>query len=330
MHAASFENCSESVIAFIEASKSTLIAGICWFTHPLIFQALQKAIASKVQVKLLLDYDHINFQPRGLEFLALEKAGATIMAYAGPGLLHHKFAVADGCRVLTGSYNWTRAAQRDHVVIVHDMELARHFALAFEEMASRCQSLAQLRDILPRQLSFSQLYRPALWSLHDLRRHVVSGAKTWLVDAKTPQEWSRWLKQQRHSLPLKHLASNWPCTDIIDVPNLHHWLSATNLRPATRALLMRYGLRLRVGDVLVAVTAAGTLLGAGIVGSDAEILADNPEQVSRFVQWLELKDATAELIVKQPALRSGIRRYSGSALELIATMERYPDADLTI
>jgi len=321
MHASSFKNCAESVIAFLDTSKSTLIAGVCWFTHPLIFEALQKACARKIQVKLLLDYDHINFQPRGLDFLTLEKAGAAVMAYTGPGLLHHKFAVADGCRVLTGSYNWTRAEQLDHVVVVHDVDLAHQFTQAFAALASKCQPIAVLRNLQPRHLSFSQLYRPALWSMHDLRRSVVSGAKTWLVVAKTTQEWNHWHNHQRHSLSLKQVASNWPCTDILDEPTLRHWLAGTSLRPATRTQLTRYGLRLRIGDILVAATPLGTLLGAGIVGSDAEILADKPCLISRFVQWLPLDAPTIEPLLKLPTLRSGIMRYHGSALELIAKME---------
>jgi PLD-like domain len=321
MHTAHFENCAENVIAFIDAAQSTLIAGICWFTHPQIFQALHKALARNVKLSLLLNYDHINFQPRGLDFRALEKAGATVLAYPGPGLLHHKFAVADGCRVLTGSFNWTRAAQCDHVVIVQDMDLARQLIQGFEEMSAKCRPLAQMRELPPRQLSFSQLYQPSLWSLHDLRRRVVSGAKTWMVIAKTPRDWDLWRHQQRHVLPLKIMSANWPGADMLDEPAHRQWLASAPMRPAVRALLTRYCLRMRVGDVLVAASTTGNLLGAGIVGASAEWLADNPGKVSRFVQWLEPESTSLQLEVKPQAQRSGIRRFCGSALELIAKME---------
>lgn len=128
MHYATFQNCDQTVISFFDTAQNSLLVGMCWFTHPVIFQSVQRACARKVSVKIMLDYDHINFQPRGLDFGALEKAGAIVMGFTGPGLLHYKFAIADGCRVLSGSYNWTRTEQYDHLAVVLDADLAAQFS----------------------------------------------------------------------------------------------------------------------------------------------------------------------------------------------------------
>ncbi len=315
MQTASFQHCADTVIAFIDAARTSLQVAICWFTHPLVFQALQRAAARNVHVTLLLDYDHINFQPLGLDFPALEAAGATVLAYPGPGLLHHKFAVADSCQVLTGSFNWTRTNQRDHVAVVQDMGLAAQFSAAFEVLANACRPLNELSLIPPRALSFAQLYQPNLWSVHDLRKHVLAGAKTWLSVAKTNQEWERWLHGQRHRVMAKNMRRHWPCADILDEPAFLHWLEGTVMRPATRAALRRYGLRLRAGELLVAASPSGAFLGIGVVGGDVELLAEKPGELSRFVQWLESDELFP---LKMPTTRAGVMRFGGSALELIA------------
>jgi hypothetical protein len=321
MHNSTFQNCAATTIAFIDSARSSLSVAICWFTHPAIFNAVRDACSRNVRVKIVLDYDHINFHPRGLDFTALEKAGATVLGYTGPGLLHYKFAVADSCCLLTGSYNWTRAEQCDHLTIIQDPALAAQFSTALAEITAQCQPLAQLRNIPPRQISFSQLYRPTLWSIHDLRKGVVSGAKTWLVVSKTGQEWQRWTSTQRHCLPVKCSVSPWVSAEVWDEQSFRRWLLIPSIRPATRQLLTRYCLRVQQGDILIALTPTGALLGAGIVGAAPEILAEMPEVISRFVQWLMLKESPDENALKFPNLKGGITRYKGSALELIAAME---------
>ena len=54
MHNANFQNCAESVIAFIDATQSTLIVGICWLTHPLIVARVLLTWATPKSAKLNL------------------------------------------------------------------------------------------------------------------------------------------------------------------------------------------------------------------------------------------------------------------------------------
>ncbi len=51
--------------------------------------------------------------------------------------MHHKFALFDGARLMTGSYNWTRsAAQHNHenLVVSDDHELVGAFGKTFERL----------------------------------------------------------------------------------------------------------------------------------------------------------------------------------------------------
>lgn len=325
-----FHHCSVAVIDFVNTAQSSLKIGICWFTHPAIFEAVKNALSRNVQVHLALDYDHINFHPQGLDFTGLEKMGAVVLGYTGPGLLHYKLAIADDCRVLTGSYNWTRAEQQDYVLILQDTVLARQFTAAFEDIARACRTLPDLRNTPPRQLAFGQLYHPTLWSPQDLRKRIVSGAKTWLTLVENDKEWHYWLTQQTHALALK-CAGSWPVGDLWDPAAFREWLQTAPLSATTRHQLYRYCIRLQPGDVLIAVGRDGQTLGAGIVGGDpvSEVVKDEAGTkktgisrfwISRFVQWLELPSARSRQVIVLPAgMRAGdIALFRGSALALIS------------
>lgn len=52
--------------------------------------------------------------------------------------MHHKFAIVDGQSLITGSYNWTRGATRNHenVTVLSDSELIEAFSKEFERLWS--------------------------------------------------------------------------------------------------------------------------------------------------------------------------------------------------
>jgi hypothetical protein len=323
MHCATFQHCADTVVTFINATKHTLLIGVCWFTHPAIYSALKHANARKVQIKLVLNYDQINFHPKGLDFEDLEKFGALVFGYTGPGLLHHKFAVSDNCRVLTGSFNWTQTNQCDHLVILNDAALAAQFKVAVDNISAKCLRLIELRQVQPRQISFAHLYRPALWSVHDLRKGVISGANVWIVLAKTEQDWQQWIGNQRHILPYKSKGPLRMDQDVWDEQSFRNGLLSSAFSQAVRNILIRYCLRLQMGDILVSVSVTGNLLGVGIVGAGPELNSEMPNVVSRFVQWLVVNDSAAEInTVRTPMPTTPIARHKGSALALISILEK--------
>ncbi|MGB2926454.1 MAG: phospholipase D-like domain-containing protein [Limnothrix sp.] len=81
----------------------------------------------------------------------LEKAKIPILddtadGSKGSGLMHHKFMVVDGERVITGSANWTLSGihgdfanletrgNANHLLVIEDQAIAAHFTAEFEEM----------------------------------------------------------------------------------------------------------------------------------------------------------------------------------------------------
>jgi phosphatidylserine/phosphatidylglycerophosphate/cardiolipin synthase-like enzyme len=57
-----------------------------------------------------------------------------------PALMHHKFMVVDGGLVLTGSYNWSTAAEDrndENIVIIRDRHVAEAFTQEFNRLWSQ-------------------------------------------------------------------------------------------------------------------------------------------------------------------------------------------------
>ncbi len=54
--------------------------------------------------------------------------------------MHHKFALFDGRRLVTGSYNWTRSAaefNEENFIVTGDSQLTSAFARTFEDLWKR-------------------------------------------------------------------------------------------------------------------------------------------------------------------------------------------------
>jgi phosphatidylserine/phosphatidylglycerophosphate/cardiolipin synthase-like enzyme len=61
-----------------------------------------------VSVRIITDDEKIN--DSGSDIKTLSRAGIDVHVDNSPYHMHHKFAIFDNAKVLTGSYNWTRSA----------------------------------------------------------------------------------------------------------------------------------------------------------------------------------------------------------------------------
>ncbi len=304
----------EAIGEFLRGATRFIRVAVCWFTHPDLYQTLLDRCHAGVQVELFINFDQLNFNPEGLDFEALAQAGATVYGFQGPGLLHHKCAVADGVRVLTGSGNWTRSTHADHILILENPALASDFSVIFDNLATQCTPLAQLKGLSPRQISLQQLYRPTGWSNYDIRRQIVSGARVWiaLFKGKDKRLWERSVREQRYFLPGKPVLQDyWNEQQHWDAAAFRQWSDGRRL-PRTAIL---YCSSLRIGDVVVVVTDSGTLLGIGIVGSEPELLEQGA--TARFVQWRRSLTVAAPTSLALPVKGLPLRRYRGSGLQLV-------------
>ncbi len=317
-----FRACAESVVSFLAKANKSLQIAICWFTHPEIFNVLLNQTKAGVEVQLIVNYDQINFRQDGLDFSALEKAGAKIFGFPGPGLLHHKFAVADGKRLLTGSFNWTRSEHFDHVVVWDCSQTSMVFAQAFEDLIPECKVLNLLAAKPIRHVFFQQLHQPTLWSVQDLRKAILAGGKVWIAPfgKKERTVWQQCYTGQRHYCRAHPaMEQYWNRHGLWQKAAFREWLAWQEDQAKLQATA-RYCLKVKPGDVLIAVEPKLRLLALGLVSSDPETSFLPAYGVSRYVPWIKWPD---DVIVPDPAiLKPGrtLRRYSGSGLQVVESL----------
>jgi phosphatidylserine/phosphatidylglycerophosphate/cardiolipin synthase-like enzyme len=101
---------ADVVIGFIDRCEESIDAAVYAITHDGIADALLRAHARGVKVRVLMDYQMSTSQYADDE--KLEAAGVSVLRDTQPGLMHHKFMVGDGKAVATGSFNWTNGADQ--------------------------------------------------------------------------------------------------------------------------------------------------------------------------------------------------------------------------
>lgn len=101
------------------------------FTDDLLSEALVRALDRGVDVRVIVDDEQCEMQ--GAEATWLAKRGVPVMTDASGARMHHKFVVLDGT-VLSGSFNWTRAASisnNENLCVLRDLSVVKAFACEF-------------------------------------------------------------------------------------------------------------------------------------------------------------------------------------------------------
>ncbi len=131
-------DCLDAILREFDRAKER--ADVCVFTitDDRIRDAMLRAKRRGVALRVITDGD--KSYDEGSDVAALERAGVPVRADRTEAHMHHKFAVFDGRRLLTGSYNWTRSAANvnaENVIVTRDASLVRAFSAEFDSLWGR-------------------------------------------------------------------------------------------------------------------------------------------------------------------------------------------------
>ncbi|MDA1193562.1 MAG: phospholipase D-like domain-containing protein [Planctomycetota bacterium] len=120
-----------------EMRRARLSADICVFilTDDRLSDGLAGLARRGVQVRVITD--DAKAGDLGSDVERLRTAGLRVVADASPAHMHHKFCVFDRRRLLTGSFNWTRAAtdsNYENLLLTTEPGLVRAFQEEFERL----------------------------------------------------------------------------------------------------------------------------------------------------------------------------------------------------
>ena len=118
-----------TIVEEIAKAGSTIHVALYSLTHPDLVAALIEAKGRGVEVALRLDWGQTQRDKQQRQAIQrLRSAGVSVEVSARSRRLHNKFAVIDGRRILTGSFNWTKSAEdrnQENVLILDCADLAR-------------------------------------------------------------------------------------------------------------------------------------------------------------------------------------------------------------
>ncbi len=120
--------CTEAVVKELDAAKSTVLVQAYSFTSVPIAKALVDAYKRGVKVEVILDKSQRTEKYSSADFVL--HAGIPTRIDPQHAIAHNKIMVIDGEVVITGSFNFTKAAETnnaENLLVIRDNALADKF-----------------------------------------------------------------------------------------------------------------------------------------------------------------------------------------------------------
>lgn len=140
--------CAEAVIRRIGAAQQTVDIMVYSVTHAGIAESIRDAQRRGVAVRVVLDRTQAAGRYSSATFL--HNAGVPVWTDAAAGAMHHKACIIDGEIVLTGSFNWTQAADRSNaenlVIITRRPKVAAAFKTEFERVLDKAKRYERVNE----------------------------------------------------------------------------------------------------------------------------------------------------------------------------------------
>lgn len=121
-------HCAKMIVTAIAEARRSISVQAYSFTSKPIARALAAAHERGVRVTVILDRSSLREHHAAADLLV--RSGVPVFVDAAHVLAHNKVMVIDNETVITGSFNFTYAAQRDNaenLLILHDPALASRY-----------------------------------------------------------------------------------------------------------------------------------------------------------------------------------------------------------
>ncbi|MCX8203204.1 MAG: phospholipase D family protein [Nitrososphaeria archaeon] len=131
-------NCASVIIDLIDRANRSVLVAIYSFTRDDIADALVRAVNRGLEVRVVIERDRA--YETGSEYLRLKNNGVDVRLDGNSGLMHHKFIVIDGILLITGSYNFSGAAEDrndENVIVILSERVAARYRSEFERIWSQ-------------------------------------------------------------------------------------------------------------------------------------------------------------------------------------------------
>jgi phosphatidylserine/phosphatidylglycerophosphate/cardiolipin synthase-like enzyme len=130
--------CTDLIVSEIAGAKHQVLVQAYSFTSALILSALKAAHARGVDVEVIVDKSSARQSKSGSRYSAatyLTNAGIPVWVDTKVAIAHNKVMAIDGATVVTGSFNFTSAAQKsnaENLLVLDDPALATQYKANWE------------------------------------------------------------------------------------------------------------------------------------------------------------------------------------------------------
>lgn len=128
------DSVESAIVAKLLAARDSILVQAYSFTSPAIAAALIDAQQRGVRVVVLLDKSHRTQKHSAADFTSI--GGVDTLIDARHAIAHNKIMIIDGQVVITGSYNFTRAAEKsnaENLVIIESPSVAQKYLLNWQK-----------------------------------------------------------------------------------------------------------------------------------------------------------------------------------------------------
>lgn len=120
--------CTEAVVENLNKATNTVLVQAYSFTSAPIAKALVDAEKRGVKVQVILDKSNRTANYSSADFI--QRAGIPTWIDAKHAIAHNKIMVIDSHTILTGSFNFTKAAENnnaENLLVIQDADLAAKY-----------------------------------------------------------------------------------------------------------------------------------------------------------------------------------------------------------
>lgn len=129
------ENCTQEIVNVIDKAQKTILVQAYQFTSAPIEKAVMDAKERGVNVKIILDKSQ--YKPNKFcSSKLLSDNGVSVWIDNKPSIAHNKIFIIDNEKVITGSFNFSKNAQKhnaENLLIIKDSTLAKIYTQNWQQ-----------------------------------------------------------------------------------------------------------------------------------------------------------------------------------------------------
>jgi len=134
---------TEAIVQQLDKAKTAILVQAYSFTSAPIAKALVAAHEKGVKVQIILDKSYLTERYTNAPFLA--KSGIPVKIDSAHAIAHTKIMIIDGETVITGSFNFTKAAEEknaENLLVIRDKATAEKYIRNWQEHAGHSDPYA--------------------------------------------------------------------------------------------------------------------------------------------------------------------------------------------